>query len=118
VSEYLLPLAEVARLLELSEKRVYQLDEELKPVIVPRGTKMRTRWYSPVQVKAYRAKHQKPVPALADDDLDQMARDAAARRLNDYTDTAPFFLGASPADTDRIRERIRAIAKRTLKEAP
>jgi hypothetical protein len=115
MSEYLLPLPEVARLLGLSEKRVYQLDDELDPMKVKRGTKMLTRWYSPAKVEAYRQKHQKTPPAQAKD-LDRMARDAASRQITRYADTTPFFVGVAPEDTDKMRERVRAIAKRIAKE--
>jgi predicted DNA-binding transcriptional regulator AlpA len=117
MSEYLLPLPEAARLLGLSEKRIYQLDEELKPIKVKRGTKMVTRWYSPAQIDAYRTKHQKAPRQAPARDLDRMARDAAARHLTQYADTTPFFFGVAPEDTDKMRERVRAIAKRISKES-
>ncbi len=40
-----LSLVEVARILGVTAKRVYQMDVELKPELVPRGTKMKTRRY-------------------------------------------------------------------------
>lgn len=47
VSQKLLTLRQVARLLGLSNQRVYQMDRELKPILVTRGRKMRTRMYDP-----------------------------------------------------------------------
>jgi hypothetical protein len=119
MSEYLLPLSEVARLLDLSEKRIYQLDNDLDPMKVKRGTKgkMLTRWYSPAKVEEYRLKHPKAgASTTAGPTVDHVARAAAARHLNHLADSAPFFLGASPADTDRVRDKIRALAKKLTKE--
>lgn len=50
----MLTLREVARLLGLSEQRVYHLDAELKPVQIPRGTKQITRLYRPESVEQFR----------------------------------------------------------------
>lgn len=47
-----LSLADVARILGVSEKRVYQMDAELKPELIPRGTKMKTRRYLAERVYA------------------------------------------------------------------
>jgi predicted DNA-binding transcriptional regulator AlpA len=43
----------VASLLGLSEQRIYQLDEELRPEKLPRGTKMVTRLYARSVVDEY-----------------------------------------------------------------
>lgn len=56
VDSALLTLRETARLLGLSEARVYQLDAALHPTFVARGKKMRSRYYSPDTVAAYAAR--------------------------------------------------------------
>lgn len=50
----LLTLREVAKILGVHESRIYQLDEELKPVQQKRGTKTLKRYYDPATVEAYR----------------------------------------------------------------
>lgn len=59
--EKLLSLREVSLILGLSEQRVYQLDEDLRPLKTRRGVKMTSRFYSPATVEEFRAKR-----ALAD----------------------------------------------------
>lgn len=44
-TDELLTLREAAALLGLTTQRIYQMDEELRPVITPRGTKMKARHY-------------------------------------------------------------------------
>jgi predicted DNA-binding transcriptional regulator AlpA len=47
----MLSLKEVAKILKLSEPRIYQMDDVLEPVLVPRGTKTKTRFYRPEVVE-------------------------------------------------------------------
>ncbi len=63
-----LSVREVARILGLSEPRVYQLDAELKPALRVRGSKQKERRYDPAvveRVRAARAARRAPAPLEA-----------------------------------------------------
>lgn len=54
--ENLITLREVAKILGVSEQRVYQMDTELHPSMTKRGDKMVTRHYVPAIVEVVRIK--------------------------------------------------------------
>lgn len=58
----LLTLRDVAKRLGLSEQRVYQMDADLQPVYVRRGSKMRTRMYRADIVE--RVRHERESEAI------------------------------------------------------
>lgn len=111
----LITLRQAALLLGLSLKRLYQLDDELAPTLVPRGKKTVTRWYRRDVVERAAAARRESArtrdvgPAR---ELDRAAAELATARLLDYAEHAAFFLGVPPADTEAVRERIRDLARR------
>lgn len=108
----LLTLRQAARLLQVSEKRLYQLDDVLSPVVIQRGTKMKTRYYSrPAIEREMVARCSRASSGHAtSDDLDRAAAQHAARWLRMIADHPD--VGFDDLDADQVRRRIRKIADR------
>lgn len=99
-------LREVAEALNISEQRVYQMDSELEPVMVQRGTKMKTRYYHPAAVeRALAARRRGPAnPPRRAWELRRAAKRIAARVVLRYAEEAPFFPDVQTDETERVRE--------------
>lgn len=113
MSEELLSLKQVARILGVSEQRVYQLDDELKPVLVPRGQKMHTRYYKPSEVQRAlitRGGRQKP---RDERELDQLAAEHSAKWLRMVAEHEQVSFGdLTEADAAAVRERMLKLASK------
>lgn len=106
--EHLLSVQETAVALGISVQRVYQLDDELKPVLRPRGTKMVSRMYRP-EIVAEAATRRKPT-RLSARGIRLAANSVAARVLREHAELAAFFFGVSAEDTDAVKDEIARIA--------
>lgn len=106
----LLTLRQVSSILGISEARVYQLDDELRPTVVPRGTKMKTRMYAPDDVERVRLSRQ-----AAPSDLEVMSMEVerlrdVVRQLGEIA-TEGFSRGWDGPDRREHVARIEALVR-------
>lgn len=113
MSEELLSLRQVARMLGVSEQRVYQLDAELSPVLVARGEKMQTRYYRQDVVKNAMVSRNAKARPLAARELDKLAGVHAGRWLRMISEHEDVSFGEVDAkDAAALRRRLRKLADR------
>lgn len=110
--ERLLSLQETAEALGLSIQRIYQLDDELKPITQPRGTKMLSRWYKPEIVAEAAARRREAPARLSAKGIKAMANSVAGRVLREHVERAAFFFGVCAEDLKAVKDAITAIANK------